>query len=281
MLGITMEGGASRTVFSCGVLDVLMEENIVADCFVGVSAGISFGISYLSGQHGRNYTLATEYMPKKKYMHPMHLLNPKNRSIYNLDYVFDEVPNKLLPFDYDALKRYPGKAFAVLTNVDTAEAEYHEIPRDDRKSIYLRASCALPMLFPIFTINGHRYMDGGIADSIPYKKAMAEGCDKNIVILTREASYRKRTDRATEIAARKFKKYPEFSAALMSRAERYNNANEELLKLEKEGRVFIFRPDSTEGIGRTESDAKVLASLYDKGYNQAKQRLGELKEYLK
>lgn len=280
MLGLTLEGGASRTVFSCGVMDVLLEENIIADCFVGVSAGISFGVSYVSGQIGRNLKLATDYMPKKKYMSPIHLLNPKNRSIYNLDYVFRKVPQKLLPFDYDAFAKYPGKVYAVVSNIKTGKAEYCEVPRDDYNFMYLRASCALPILFPVIKINKKKYMDGGIIDSIPYKKAMEEGCDKNIIILTREKGYVKHTDKATEFAARKFRKYPEFSKALLTRADRYNETEAELSRLEKNGEVFIFRPDSTEGISRTESDPKVLKMLYDKGYNQARARLSELKKYL-
>ena len=280
MLGLTLEGGASRTVFSCGVLDVLLEEGIIADCFVGVSAGISFGVSYASGQIGRNLRLATDFMPDKKYMSPRHMLNPKNRSIYNLDYVFYEVPEHLLPFDYDAFARYPGKVLAVLSNIDTGLAEYPEVPRGDHKFMYLRASCALPMLFPIITIDGKRYMDGGITDSIPYKKAINEGCDKNIIILTREEGYRKHIERTDEIAAHKFRKYPAFSTALLTRAERYNETIEELAALEKEGKVFIFRPDTTKGIRRTESDRRVLKGLYDKGYAEGKRRISELREYL-
>lgn len=280
MLGITLEGGASRTVFSCGVLDVLLEEGIIADCFVGVSAGISFGVSYVSGQIGRNLRLATEFMPDKKYMSPRHMLNPKNRSIYNLDYVFYEVPEHLLPFDYDAFAKYPGKVFAVLSNIETGLAEYPQIPRDDHKFMYLRASCALPMLFPVITIDGKRYMDGGITDSIPYKKAADEGCDKNIIILTRSKGYRKHVERTDELAAHKFRKYPEFSRALLTRAERYNNTIDELAALEKEGKVFIFRPDNIDGVKRTESDPTVLKKLYEKGYDEGRKRLAELREYL-
>lgn len=279
MLGLTLEGGASRSVYSCGILDVLLEESIIADCIVGVSAGISFGISYASGQHGRNLRLATEFMPDKRYMGVRHLLNRKNRSLYNLDFVFYEVPEKLLPFDYDAFAKYPGKVFGVLTDIETGEPEYVEIPRDDHQCTYLRASCALPILFPVFEINGHKYMDGGIVDSIPFRKAMDEGCDKNIIILTREAGYRKTTDRSTTIAARKFKKYEKFSEALLGRADMYNRKIAELEQLEREGKVFVFRPDNIQGIGRTESNPEVLKMLYDKGMNDARMRMTELKEY--
>ncbi len=280
MLGLILEGGASRTVYSCGVMDVLLEENIIADVVVGVSAGAAFGTSYVSGQHGRNLEVAMKYMPDKRYSGFRHLMNPKNRSIYNLDFVFYELPEHLVPFDYEAFENYKGKFYCVLTDINTGEAMYRELPRDDHKLMYVRASCALPLLFPVFEIEGKKVMDGGIVDSIPYKKAMEEGCDKNIVILTRETGYRKTTDRATAYAARKFRKYEKFSEKLLARADMYNTKVAELEQMEREGKVFIFRPDDTKGIGRTESSPEVLKMLYDKGVNDARSRMAELKEYL-
>ncbi len=280
MLGLILEGGASRTMYSCGVMDVLLEENIIADVVVGVSAGAAFGMSYVAGQHGRNLEVAMKYMHDKRYSGFRHLINPKNHSIYNLDFVFYELPEHLVPLDYEAFQSYKGKFFCVLTDINTGEVMYREIPRDDHKLTYIRASCALPVLFPVFEIEGKKVMDGGIVDSIPYKKAMEEGCDKNIVILTRESSYRKTTDRATAYAARKFRKFKKFSDKILQRADMYNGKVAELEKLEREGKVFIIRPDDTKGIGRTESNPEVLKMLYDKGVADARKRMAELKEYL-
>ena len=280
MLGLTLEGGASRSIFAAGVTDVLLEENIIADVIVGVSAGIAFATSYASRQRGRNLDIIMHYMPTKKYMGLRHLLNPKNRSYYNMDYVFYDIPEHIVPFDYDAFEAYPGKIFCVVTNIDTGKPEYVELPRTDHRNMYTRASCALPVIFPIFHLDGKNYMDGGITDSIPYKKAIESGCDKNIVILTREVGYKKTTDRATAYAAHRFRKYPEFSAALLNRANMYNTKVAELEELERRGEVFILRPDTTEGITRTESDPKVLRMLYDKGADLMRSRIGELREYL-
>ncbi|MDO4618168.1 MAG: patatin family protein [Clostridia bacterium] len=280
MLGLTLEGGASRSIYSAGVMDALLEEGIMADVIVGVSAGISFATSYASKQKGRTLDIALKYFGDKRYLGIRHLLNPKNRSLYNLDFVFYEIPEHLAPFDYDAFAAYEGKIFGVLTDLETGEAIYPEIPRDDHTGLYLRASCALPIMFPSFNINGREYMDGGIVDSIPYKKAMEEGCDKNIVVLTREDTYRKTTDKGTAYAAKKFKKYKAFSQKLLERADMYNGKVEDLQRLEKEGKVFIFRPDDTKGIGRTESDPVVLKRLYDKGMNDVKSRINGLREYL-
>ena len=127
MLGITFEGGASRTVYSCGIMDALLEEGIYADYAIGVSAGAAFGVSYASKQIGRNYTLATEIMNRKEYMGPHNLLDPKNKCYYGLKYAFDTVPNEILPFDYDAFEKSNGFT-AVVTNIETGEAEYLEVP---------------------------------------------------------------------------------------------------------------------------------------------------------
>ncbi len=277
-LGITMEGGASRTVFSCGVTDVFLEEGIMPDYFIGVSAGIAYGVSYLSGQKGRNLELATKYMGDKRYMGARHLL--KNRNFYNLEFAFGEVPNKLLPFDMDAFEAFPGKVVAGVTNIHTGKPEYLEVPRRDDKYEVLVASCALPILFQPVKVGKHYYLDGGLSDSIPYKQAIKEGCDKNIVILTRERGYVKKQERAGKISQKLYKKYPKIVEDLEKRPERYNACMKELLEQEKAGEVFVIAPETTYGIGRTESNPEKLRQLYDEGYQMAKERMPELKKYL-
>ena len=280
MLGLTIEGGASRTVYSCGIMDVLLEENIIADYVNGVSAGIAFGVSYCSGQIGRNLTLATEFMNRKEYSGVKHFFNPKNRSFYNMDYVYDEVPNKELPFDFEKFAEFKGEVIAPVTNVRTGKAEYLPVPRDDRKFTYLRASCALPLMFPEIEINGEKYLDGGVADSIPYMQAIKAGCDKNIIILSRPKDYIKTPESASRLAEFVYRKNPEFCEALRTRAERYNQTIAEIKRLKKEGKVFVFTPKSTFNVGRTEGDPVKLKRLYDHGYNHAKWALDDLKRYL-
>ena len=148
MLGLTLEGGASRTVYSCGIMDALLEDKIIADYVIGVSAGAAFGVSYCSGQIGRNLRLATEFMGTKKYMGARHLIDPKNRCYYNLDYAYNVVPNVELPFDYEAYRNFKGRFCAVVTNVKNGKAEYMDVPKDDTHWNLLRATCALPLLFP-------------------------------------------------------------------------------------------------------------------------------------
>lgn len=280
MLGLTLEGGASRTVYSCGIMDALLENDIMADKIFGVSAGAAFGVSYASRQRGRNYRLATEFMPTPEYMGVRHLVNPKNRSYYNLDYDFDAIPNKLLPYDYDAFGEYEGEFYSVVTNVETGRAEYLLTDENDRTWQKLRASCALPMLFPEIEVDGSKYLDGGIADSIPYKKAVELGCDKNIVILTRPRGFLKKTDSMTKLCAKVYHKHPEFVHAMLTRAERYNRTVEELMKLSGQGKVFVFTPRSTFGVERIEGNEKKLKMLYDHGYRHALWAMDKLREYL-
>lgn len=277
-LGITMEGGASRTVFSCGVTDAFLEEDIMPDYFIGVSAGIAYGVSYLSRQKGRNLTIIQKYMNDKRYMGMRHLF--KGRNFYNIPFVFEEIPNKLEAFDYEAFQAFPGKVEACVTNLHSGKAQYLEVPRQDDKFEVLVASCALPILFQPVKVGRHYYLDGGISDSVPYKHAMGEGCDKNIVILTRERGYVKKQERAGGISMKLYKKYPNIVEDLRTRPERYNACMKELSEREEAGEVFVIAPETTYGIGRTESNPDKLTKLYEEGYRQAKSQMADLKRYL-
>lgn len=277
-LGITMEGGASRTVFSCGVTDCFLEENIMPDYFIGVSAGIAYGVSYLSKQKGRNLTIIQKYMNDKRYMGVRHLL--KSRNFYNIPFVFEEIPNKLEAFDFKAFESFPGKVEACVTNIHTGKAEYLEVPRRDDKFQVLVASCALPILFQPVKVGKHYYLDGGVSDSVPYKRAIEQGCDKNIVILTRERDYVKKAERAGNVSIKLYKKYPHIAEDLKTRPQRYNACMEELLEKEKAGQVFVIAPETTYGVSRTESNPDKLTKLYKEGYRQAKRQMADLKRYL-
>lgn len=278
-IGLVLEGGASRTYFSCGVMDRLLELKIYADYVIGVSAGISFGVSYSSRQHKRNYRIMTQYQNDKRYAGFRHFLNKENKSYYNLKFVFDEIPNKLLPFDYDTFDNRKESCIAAVTNLESGLAEYIEIPRD-KEFTALRATCALPLLFKPIEIDGKYYMDGGVADSIPFEKAFSDGCDKVIVLLTRPRGYIKGYEKATPLVKAFYGKYPEFLRSFLNRPERYNNSMKRLLELEQEERAFVIAPDDVFGIGRTESDPKKLVRLYDEGYEQCKRDEKKLIEFI-
>ncbi len=266
--GIVFEGGAFRTIFSCGVMDAFLEKDIMPDYMIGVSAGAAYGVSYASKQQGRNLKLILDYCNDKRYMGVNNLLNPKNRCFYGLKFAYETIPNELLPFDKDTFDSYEGEFYAVVTNVETGKPEYMRYTTDEVPSKILQATCALPMLFPYIYIDGTPYLDGGLSDSIPFEKAFADGCDRVVVVLTREAGYRKKTTASTKLVARAYLKYPELAKDLVKRAGRYNRCLKKLEKLEKEGKVIVIRPENTKGFSRMERNKEKILNLYDDGYSK-------------
>ena len=210
--GLVLEGGALRAIFSSGVCDGLLEGNVMADYVIGVSAGIAYGVSYVSKQPRRNLEVVTRYAPDRRYMGLRNLADKDNRSYFGLEFGFSTIPNELVPFDYDTFAAFPGQVEAVVTNLNTGRADYLPVPRQDRESIVLQASCAMPLLFPIYEIGGQPYLDGGIGDAIPWRRAL-ERCDKVIVVLTRPRGYRRKPDRMMKMVRKRYRGYPEFVVA--------------------------------------------------------------------
>ncbi len=279
--GVVMEGGASRTIFSCGVTDVFMDENLYPDYLIGVSAGIAYGVSYASRQRGRNADFTKKYMGKRIYKGMHHFLNPKKRCYYNLAFDFDEVPNRLVPFDYDALANYPGRVVACVTNIETGEAEYLDIPPYERLWETTIASCSLPVLFPPVRLGDQYYLDGGLADPVPYQQAFREGCDKVVVILTRERDYVKtEPDRGSAIVNRVYRKHPKVVDRMKRRMDDYNKMKQELLQEEEKGNIFLIAPEDTCGVSLTEGNWDLLEKLYLEGIDIAHRQMDALKEYL-
>ena len=273
--GLVLEGGALRTIFSSGVCDAFLDLGLpMPDYTIGVSAGIAYGVSYLSRQSRRNLKLVTTYANDHRYMSWRNMLNPKNRSYFGLKFSYETIPNELLPFDYDAFEAYPGTVEAVVTNLNTGKADYLPVPRRDDHNLLLQATCAIPMMFPVIEIDGQPYLDGGCADAIPWKRAFDQGCDRVVVLLTRERSYRKDTERLMPILRRTFRQYPAFLETLSTRAERYNRCREELFALEREGKVLVIAPESTAGFSRTERDTEKIRRMWQSGYF-AGRRAGE------
>lgn len=280
-LGLVLEGGASRTIFSCGIMDAILEQNIMADYVIGTSAGISYGVTYCSKQIGRNLVITEKYMADKRYMGVRHLLNRRNKSYYNLDFVFGEIPQKLTPFDFKTFSEYKGSCIAVLTDIESGKAEYMEVPRDDSDFTALRASCALPILFSPVEINGRKYMDGGLADSIPFEKAIADGCDKVIVILTRPRGYVKKQEKISGLIKAMYRKYPKLIEDFEQRPQRYNKSIERLNQLESEGKALIIAPPDTHSIHRTERKPEILVPFYNEGTEYGRKIMPSIVEYLK
>ena len=274
--GIVLEGGALRTIFSSGVCDALLERDLLPDYVIGVSAGIAYGVSYVSRQKGRNLEILTKYANDKRYMGMKNLLDPANRCYFGLRFTYETIPNQLVPFDYDTFAAYPGEVEAVVTNLETGAAEYLPVPRRDDKFLLLQATCAMPLLFPIFRLDGMPCLDGGSADGIPYQRAFDMGCDRVVVVLTREQSYRRQPEKFQRLIDLRYRRYPRYCETMRTRAERYNACREALFRLEKEGKVLLIAPENTRGFSRVERDQGKIRALWQDGYDKGLARSGEI-----
>ena len=278
--GLVLEGGALRTIFSSGVCDALLDKGLpLPDYTVGVSAGIAYGVSYLSRQSRRNLKLVTTYANDRRYMGWRNMADRRNRSYFGLKFAYETIPNQLLPFDYETFAAYPGTVEAVVTNLNTGKAEYLPVPRRDARNLLLQATCAIPLLFPIIELDGQPYLDGGCADAIPWRHAFEAGCDRVVVILTQTRDYRKDGDRSIRMLERHFRKYPNFVETMRTRSERYNASREELFDLEAQGKVLVIAPEDTLGCSRTEKDLEILRALWQSGYFAGTRRAGEIQSF--
>lgn len=276
--GLVLEGGALRAIFSSGVCDGLLDGGVMTDYVIGVSAGIAYGVSYVSRQPRRNLEVVTRFAPDRRYMGWRNLGDKGNRSYFGRKFVYDTIPNQLVPFDYDAFEAYPGEVEAVVTNLNTGKADYLPVPRRDRKALVLQASCAMPLLFPVIEINGQPYLDGGIGDAIPWRRAL-DKCERVLVVLTRPRSYRRKPDKMMKLVRRRYREYPVFLEVMERRAEVYNQDRERLFQAEREGRLLVIAPESTLGVARTERDTEKLRLLWASGYQTAVERMEEIRTF--
>lgn len=275
MPSLILEGGTLRPIFSAGVMDALLDNNITFPYCIGVSAGITNGVSYISKQKGRNLEVVTKYRNDNRYLSYRNFLRCK--SIFGLDFVFDEIPNNLIPFDMDTYRKYPGKVLVGVTNAHTGKSEYLNGKDLDDKATMLRATCAIPLLFPVIKINGKEYYDGGLCDPIPIKKAIADGNTKHLIVLTQPKGYKKELSKKNILVAKLLnKKYPNLKTPLLNRHNHYNETVKFCEQLENEGKVLILRPEYN--LDSFEKDINKLKSSYDHGYNLTINHLSEIKK---
>ena len=277
MTGIVFEGGTFRPIFSCGVMDALLSENILLPYCIGVSAGIADGVSYVSKQPQRNLEIMQKYRNDKRYMSRANWKNGK--SIFGLDFIFGDIPNKLIPFDMETFRSYEGTCLVGVTNAENGQIEYKNAMEMDDKFTMLRATCALPMFFPAIDMDGKKYYDGGLADPIPVKKALEDGCDKVIIVLTQPRGYVKKIGKYDKMGARVLgRKYPAIRECILSRPERYNEAIQYCNELAQEGKAMIFRPNHL--LNSFESDVRKLEMAYWHGYRMTKEKMKKIKRFL-
>ena len=276
---LILEGGGTRGVFTSGVLDCLMKHQIEFPYVTGVSAGACNAVDYVSGQIGRTKDCVITEDKNNSYIGLKQTL--KNKSLFDMDMLFDKYPNEIFPFDYDAYFNSGKKCELVVTDCITGQARYLE-EKNDRKRLMdiCRASSSIPLACPMVMIDGIPCVDGGVADSIPVVHAMKEGYRKNVVILTRNYGYRKKKpgeSKAVYLAA--FHKYPNLLNRLLNRYRNYNRTLELIEKWEKEGHIYVVRPE-IKTVSRTEKNPKVLTEFYQHGYDLMEQKLDGLLEYL-
>ena len=272
--GLVLEGGGLRGVFTCGVLDCFMDHGIRFPFTVGVSAGACNGLSYMSGQRGRARSSNIDLMEKHHYVGFKYLITQGCIMDYKL--LFEDFPEKIIPYNYDAYFSNPDRFVMVTTNCLTGEAEYfEEKSSSERVMSIVRASSSLPFVSKITYVDGVPMLDGGIVDSIPVQYALDQGYEKLVVILTRNKGYRKKEGKM-RIAKAFYRKYPALQQALSVRNLKYNQTMDLIERLEAEGRITVIRPIKPVEVGRIEKDTAKLTALYQEGYLIASELLNDI-----
>lgn len=274
---LVLEGGTFRTIFTSGILDAFLEHTIEMPYVIGISAGAINACSYVSKQPERTFRTISTYRNDPRYMGWRNFLTEK--SYFGLNFSYNILPNKLDFFDWQTFRKFDGEVEFGVTNALTGEAEYLDALTMDDECMMLRATCALPVLFPEIKINDIPYFDGGLADAVPIKRAEEKGYTKHIIILTRPPGYRKALDGQSKWVMRAFKKrYPEIAKSLATRAERYNATMDYIEQLEADGKAFVFRPPVP--VASFEKNPKIMKITYDLGYRQMLSRKDELQVFL-
>ncbi|HNX54267.1 MAG TPA: patatin family protein [Prolixibacteraceae bacterium] len=276
---LVLEGGGLRGAFTSGVLEYLLDEEFWFDRVVGVSAGACVGASYISKQKGRNRKVNVEMPSDKRYMGFRHLLT--TGSYFNMEFVFDEIPHRLVPFDESAFYDSPAEFEALTTSLESGKACAFNKADMQKLGIenILIASSSIPLLAKAVDVGGKLYFDGGVSDSIPVEFAL-EKHSKAVVVLTRPREYRKEEMKGRKLFEIAFRKYPDFLDTLLNRNEAYNRTLDLCEAMEREGRIFIFAPLPEFSVGRTEKSLERRMALYDHGYQLMREKFGAMKQFL-
>lgn len=276
--GLVLEGGGMKGIYTAGVLDYFLEKGIDFSSIYGVSAGSCHMVSFLSKQKGRGRDVMLDYLGDKHYMGIYSLFTTGD--IFAADLNYYVVPTYLNPLDYKVIKEYPGKAYAVVTNIETGEAEYLQVTDLELQTDYIRASSSLPLVSKNVKINGHYYLDGGIADSIPIKKSIADGNSKNIVVMTKPVGYVRQPEKTMKALKLKYRKYPKVPELMGNRHIAYNELVKYIEEEAEAGNLFLIRPHEDFDISRLEKDKDKLNALYEEGYKEAENCYEAMIEYL-
>lgn len=278
--GLVLEGGAMRGLFTAGVMDVLMEHGITFPGVVGVSAGAVFGCNYKSNQPGRVLRYNLRFCKEPKYCSFRSLV--KTGDLYGADFCYRELPEKLDLFDSEAYKNSPMEFYVVATDVLTGKPVYHNCTNGGPEDLdWFRASASMPLAARIVEVGGYQLLDGGAADSIPLRFLESQGFEKNVVVLTQPMGYVKKKNKALPLLRMALKQYPKMIETMAKRHEVYNETTAYVRQRERQGEVFVIRPEAPLAIGKTEHDPDKIQAAYDQGRAVAEKRLAALQEFLK
>lgn len=278
---LVLEGGATRGIFTSGALDYLMERELYFSDVIGVSAGSCNAVDYVSRQPGRTRDCMIPTDKEGKYYYGIRDF-VKEKSLMNMDLIFDKYPKELLPFDFETYFNSEINCQIVTTNCLTGKAEYMTEDSDnDRLMKLCRASSSMPLLTPIVNIDNVPYLDGGLADSVPIRRAQQMENEKIVVILTKNQGYRKSVLSPTmqRVYKRAYKSYPNLIRTIFRRSFEYNKTMNYLDQLEKRGEIFILRPQ-VKPVSRLERNKETLHAFYEHGYKYTERKFDDLMEYL-
>lgn len=277
-IGLVLEGGGMRGVYTAGVLDFFMENELYFPYVIGVSAGACNAASYISKQRERSRRININYIKNHKYLSFRNLIREK--SAFGIKFVYDEIPNRLEPFDYNTFNNSTQKFMIGTTDCLTGDPVYFE--KSDCKDIIkvIRASSSLPLIAPIVDIDDGVFLDGGISDSIPVRRAIEDGFKKNIIILTRDKKYRKSPTKFRGLIKSKYRKYPNLVDSILNRHKVYNETLDYIDKLEEKREAFVIRPSSDLKVDRLERNPEKLEALYKLGYEDVKRNYKKIKEWM-
>ena len=275
---LILEGGGMRGLYSAGILDTFMKNNINVDTVYGVSAGALFGLNYKSHQIGRALRYNLKYANNKNYMGLHSLITTGN--IMNKEFCFNKLVYELDKLDFETYKKSPVDFYAVVTNLQTGKAEYIKIDDAEKNIEYFRASGSMPFVSKPIKIDENFYLDGGISDPVPFRKVLEAKSDKIIVVLTRPLGYRKKNLHPRAFYKLFYKKFPNFVEAGCNRHKIYNETMDLIEEYEKENKIIVLRPSKIMKVKRVEKDTNKLQSMYDLGVSDCMNKLEEIKEYL-
>lgn len=278
-IGLVLEGGGMRGLFTAGVLDSFFAEGIRFGGIIGVSAGAAFGCNYKSRQPGRALRYNLRFCRDRRYWGFGSLL--RTGDLFNAEFCYRTLPRELDPWDGEAFERDPTRFWAVATDVETGDPVYPELSKaDDRACDWIQASSSMPLVSRPVEIDGRRYLDGGISDSVPLAKSQSLGFARNVVILTRPAGYRKRPSRLLRLWHPFLRDIPAVESALRARASRYNEALDFIGAEAARGAAFVIRPPAEIPIGRVSRSRAAVQAAYDMGRDAAARALAPLRAWM-